>query len=319
MTTIFLAQLLIPALLVLWLWLLPPRSHLGWAAQSVATLMLLAVSTRVAIWMFPPWWTPTAAMALVLTAALLRWPRARGLPWLPIGLAGWLVVLLFGALGAAAVVYGARAMAGAGRPPTPAVSLAWPLQDGRFLVANGGNDLLINSHLESYLSDDPRFIPWRGNRWAVDFIAIDALGLRANGFMPVDPARYRIFGKPVLAPCAGTVAAAVDGLPDMPVPEYDRAHLAGNHVMLACGDVHIVMAHFKKGSVRVKPGDVVQSGQPIGAVGNSGGSNEPHLHIHAQRPGPPDAPMGGDPLPMTFDGRFLVRGDRIDLTSGHAR
>ena len=29
-------------------------------------------------------------------------------------------------------------------------------------------------------------------------------------------------------------------------------------------------------------------------------------------PGPPGAPMGGEPLPMRLDGRFLVRGDRID-------
>jgi hypothetical protein len=45
----------------------------------------------------------------------------------------------------------------------------------------------------------------------------------------------------------------------------------------------------------------------------TGGSNGPHLHIHAQRPGPPGAPMGGEPLPMLFDGRFLVRGKRIEL------
>jgi murein DD-endopeptidase MepM/ murein hydrolase activator NlpD len=106
---------------------------------------------------------------------------------------------------------------------------------------------------------------------------------------------------------------AVDGLPDMSVPVYDRQHLAGNHVMLACGDVHIAMAHFRQGSVRVKTGDAVQVGQLLAEVGNSGGSNEPHLHIHAQRPGPHGAPMGGEPLPMSFDGRFLVRGERIDL------
>ena len=313
MTALFLAQLLIPAVLVLWFWMLPPRSHLGWAAQLVASLLLLAVSTRVAIWMFPPWWTPTAAIALVLTAGLLRWPRAKGLPWLPAGLAGWAVVLSFGALAGAAAVYGVRVLAGARPPLVPAVSLAWLLQGERLLVANGGNDLPINAHLESALSDDPRFIPWRGNRWAVDFVAIDALGLRAHGFMPVDPASYRIFGMPVLAPCSGTVEVVVDGLPDMPVPEYDRAHLAGNHVMLACEGVHIALAHFRQGSVRVQVGDTVRAGQSIAEVGNSGGSNEPHLHLHAQRPGVASAPMGGDPVPMLLGGRFLVRGDRIDL------
>ena len=74
------------------------------------------------------------------------------------------------------------------------------------------------------------------------------------------------------------------------------------------------MAHFKHGSLQVLAGDAVQVGQRLADVGNSGGSNEPHLHIYAQRPGPPDAPMGGEPLPITFDGRFLVRGERIELT-----
>lgn len=79
MTTVFLAQMLIPVLLVLWLWVLPPGSHLGWTVQSVATLVLLAASTRVGIWMFRPWWMPYAAAALVLAAALLRWLRAQRL------------------------------------------------------------------------------------------------------------------------------------------------------------------------------------------------------------------------------------------------
>lgn len=313
MTTVFLAQLLIPVLLVLCIWVLPPSSHLGWAVQSVATLLLLAVSTHVGIWLFPPWWTPYAAAALVLAAALLRWPRTDRLSWLPARLVEWAGVLLFGALATGATLVGVRALAGAKPPPVPAVSLAWPLQDGRLLVANGGNDLLINSHVETFLSDDPRFIPWRGNRWAVDFVAIDALGLRTTGFMPIDPARYRIFGMPVRAPCSGAVVLAVDGLPDMPVPEYDRAHLAGNHVMLDCDGAHIALAHLKQGSVRVQVGDTVQVSQPLGEVGNSGGSNEPHLHIHAQRPGTATAPMGGEPLPMVFAGRFLVRGDRVTL------
>ena len=242
MTAVLVAQAVIPALLVLWLWLIPPDSHLGWAVQLVATLVLLAVATRVGIWIFPPWWTPYAVGALVIVTALLRWPRKVGRPWLPPGLASWAVTLLFAMLAAGGTLVGARALAGAKPPPLSAVSLAWPLQDGRLLVANGGDDLLINSHLASYLSDDPRFIPWRGNRWAVDFIATDALGQRASGFMPVDPTRYRIFGMPVLAPCSGTVVVAVDGLADMPVPEYDRAHLAGNHVMLDCEGTHIALA-----------------------------------------------------------------------------
>ena len=165
--------------------------------------------------------------------------------------------------------------------------------------------------IESRGSNDPRFLPWRGNAWAVDLVALNDFGARATGLTPADPTRYVIFGMPVRSPCTGTVVLAVDGLPDMSPPELDRQHLAGNHVVLACGEVHIALAHFRRGSVRVRASETVQRGELLGDVGNSGGSNEPHLHIHAQRPGPPGAPLGGDPLPMTFEGRFLVRGDRI--------
>ena len=48
------------------------------------------------------------------------------------------------------------------------------------------------------------------------------------------------------------------------------------------------------------------------AAANSGNTGEPHLHVHAQRPGPAGAPLGGDPLPILFGGRFPVRGDRIE-------
>jgi murein DD-endopeptidase MepM/ murein hydrolase activator NlpD len=109
------------------------------------------------------------------------------------------------------------------------------------------------------------------------------------------------------------VIAAVDGLPDMNVPEYDRANTAGNHVMLDCNGVHVVLAHLKRGTVGVTAGEQIATGDVIGAVGNSGGTSEPHLHIHAQRPGPPGAPMGGDPLPIRLHGRFLVRGDRVHV------
>jgi murein DD-endopeptidase MepM/ murein hydrolase activator NlpD len=65
------------------------------------------------------------------------------------------------------------------------------------------------------------------------------------------------------------------------------------------------------GSVQVRAEDAVATGDWLGCVGNSGNTGEPHLHVHAQRPGPVGAPLGGDPLPILFDGRFPVRRDRV--------
>ena len=126
---------------------------------------------------------------------------------------------------------------------------------------------------------------------------------------------YAIYGARVLAPCAGQVLLAVHGLPDMQVPEVDRAHLAGNHVMLRCVDrntsADVLLGHLRPGSVQVRAGASVAVGDWLGSVGNSGNTGEPHLHVHAQRPGPVGVPLGGDPLPLLFGGRFPVRGDRI--------
>jgi murein DD-endopeptidase MepM/ murein hydrolase activator NlpD len=118
-----------------------------------------------------------------------------------------------------------------------------------------------------------------------------------------------------VAPCGGVVLAVVGGLRDMPVPQYDRANMAGNHVLLDCQGVHVVLAHFRNASVRVLVGDTVNEGDVLGAVGNSGGTNEPHLHIHAQRPGPAGVPFGGAPVPIRLGGRYLIRGDRVVVDS----
>ena len=47
-------------------------------------------------------------------------------------------------------------------------------------------------------------------------------------------------------------------------------------------------------------------------AGNSGNTGEPHLHIHAQGQGSTAAPLGGEPIHIKFNGRFPVRGDRIN-------
>jgi hypothetical protein len=226
--------------------------------------------------------------------------------------------LRFVGFAALAVVSGAVCVwtSRASRPPEGAdvVELAFPLEHGRYLVVNGGTTPLINAHRQSMDTTRVNLRLWRGNGHAVDLIATDALGLRAPSIQPRDPTEYEIFGRPVLAPCDGSVVVAVDGLSDMPVPLYDRDHPAGNHLILECGDVHVVLGHLRRGSIRVHEHARVVIGTVLGEVGNSGGTDEPHLHIHAQRPGPPGMAMAGDPLPMLIAGRFLVRGDRVSIS-----
>jgi hypothetical protein len=189
------------------------------------------------------------------------------------------------------------------------VDVEFPLRDGTFLVVNGGSNSLVSAHVQTLAGE--RYRDFRGQSYGVDLVAVNRLGLRASGMAPTDPRRYAIFGQPIHAPCSGTVLRAEDGYPDMPPPQADRTHMPGNFVLLDCLGVHILLAHIRQGTVRVRPGDRLAAGTTIGNVGNSGNTNEPHLHIHAQRPAQGDAFLSGDPLAIRLGGRFLARNDRV--------
>ena len=64
---------------------------------------------------------------------------------------------------------------------------------------------------------------------------------------------------------------------------------------------YITYAHLIPGSIPVKVGDKVNTGDVLGKIGNSGNSREPHLHIHAcNRP----SVLACDGLPIYFE-RFV--------------
>lgn len=160
----------------------------------------------------------------------------------------------------------------------------------------------------------PRFSDFRGQSRALDIFRISSLGIHVEGWRPEDPGRYLTFAAPLTAPCDGTVARVVDGVPDNRVPRMNREQMAGNYVAIDCGGFFLILAHLRLGSVQVREGQQVAIGDALGQMGNSGNSSEPHLHIHAQRGLPDGSPLGGEPLALTIDGRFMVRNDRFTIT-----
>ena len=317
MITLFLVQFALPLILIFWMALAPPRSLFGFCLQAVAIAAALWAMAWLGIWLLPPWWVPPAlgvALAAATWAGLRR--RRPFASAVPVTGVAWTVAALFAALGIASTYGIATALRSRTAPPLAAVKLAFPLEPGAYLVVNGGSDIDTNAHLMTLDAGIPQFRQWRGQSYGVDIVKLDAFGLRAHGVLPADPKAYGIYNARVLAPCAGQVLMAVDGLPDMRVPEVDRDHLAGNHVLLRCVDANtnadVLLGHLRPGSVRVRAGATVAVGDWVGSAGNSGNTGEPHLHVHAQRPGPAGAPLGGDPLPILFGGRFPVRGDRIE-------
>jgi murein DD-endopeptidase MepM/ murein hydrolase activator NlpD len=91
-------------------------------------------------------------------------------------------------------------------------------------------------------------------------------------------------GVEVLAAATGHVVGARDGMTDISVRTIGKAAIAGkecgNGVVLEHDDGwQTQYCHMAKGSVRVKTGDRVAEGQPIGLVGLSGDTEFPHLHF----------------------------------------
>ena len=95
--------------------------------------------------------------------------------------------------------------------------------------------------------------------------------------------QYYAWGRRILAPASGTVIEAVNDLADNAIGQRDAAHAAGNHVLLDLGGgEYALLAHLQHGSVQVKAGNRVITGQWLGLCGNSGNTSEPHLHFHVQ-------------------------------------
>lgn len=311
MLILYFLQTILPIVLSASLALAPPQSSVGFWVQTIAIGSLLLALSYVGIWTFPPWWAVYAFGALLVGAAGVGLARRRVSTRWPQGIIAWIGLVGFAALGMYAADKTRIAYAAENVPAEHTVDLASPLGPGTYLVANGGAAPSVNAHATLLDQSVAAHRQYWGTAHGVDLVALDRWGLRADGVMPADPRRYIIFGMPVIAPCAGEVIVAVDGLPDMPVPKVDRDHLAGNHVILRCTKADILLGHFRKGSLRVRVGQQLKVGDPIAQVGNTGNTSEPHLHINAQRPGTPGAPFSGAPIPIRIEGRYLARNHRF--------
>lgn len=273
------------------LWKLDEPSRLGWLLVLADSLVFTALILILGRWDMAGLWTRIAIIVLLAAAALPSLRRHVRRPWSVSEdrhfrrrhMQTLAALALFG-MGLTYVV----AVGLLGRhDPQP---LAFPLEGGRFVVAQGGGIGFLNHHSDHH-----------AQRHALDITAVNAAGFRAAGLLPEVPARYAIFGKTVISPCDGIVIAARDGLPDLPPPTRDRENPSGNHVVLLCDGLQVELAHLRQGSVVARPGADVVAGARIGEVGNSGNTTEPHLHIHAVDP------QTGAGVQMSFDGVVAVR------------
>ncbi|MGN6180074.1 MAG: urea transporter [Mucilaginibacter sp.] len=97
------------------------------------------------------------------------------------------------------------------------------------------------------------------------------------------PEDYYCFGKPVLACGDGTVVSAIDKIDDNEIGSVNLKENWGNSIVLQhSAGLYSKVSHLKKGSLKVKVGDIVKQGDIIAFCGSSGRSPEPHLHFQVQ-------------------------------------
>lgn len=285
---LFLFTILLPLASVVMLWRRRRVPLGGWIATLFATVGITAFSVLTAPWGWfglPVRYGLIALFALALIVSLRRAIPSEPNEESPMrSIAKVLVGLVFGSV-AMGVLQGYQV-------PSGAIDLDFPLRGGSFLIAHGGSTGPSNLH-----NSDPK------QRYALDIMKLNSYGSRASGLFPRDLREYAIFDAEVLSPCNGAVIAAVDGLPDQTPGTMDVKNEAGNHVIVRCGDADVTLAHLRKGSIAVRPGANVVSGQVVAHVGNSGNSSEPHLHVHAER--------NGAAVPARFGGKWWVRNEVV--------
>ena len=156
-------------------------------------------------------------------------------------------------------------------------------------------------------------------RFAVDWIQLGADGNSFSG-NPSDNRSYHCYGAEVLTVAAGRVVGVKDGIAEnvpnaakMAVP-ITLETIGGNYVMEDIGGGRYAFyAHLIAGTIGVKVGDSVSAGEPLGKLGNSGNSTEPHLHFQVCD-GPSALQCNGLPFEIDhftrYDYQMEMKGDR---------
>jgi hypothetical protein len=170
---------------------------------------------------------------------------------------------------------------------------------GRWTVVWGGDTRELNQHHDAI-----------NQRYAFDFVVTDEQGksCRNDGTRNED---YYAFGREILAPADGVVTDVIEGVRDNQPGSMNPYSAVGNAVFVRHRDYEVsVFAHLRQGSIRVKVGEAVKTGQVLGLCGNSGNSSEPHLHYHLQNT---SIIQDGTGIKCFFDNVSLTRGGKTSL------
>ena len=250
----------------------------------------------------------TAVSGVIALLLVQAWLRVIPGPWIVTWLAAVALIVL---------------LVRAGTLHRDPVDLHAPVR-GRWQAYNSPSSRVPSHGVQSY-----------GQAYAVDLVADPPESSRPGfGWWPLarPPGDYPGFGQTIFAPCDGTVVSVHDrerdhysrtsplGLLYMFTVELFRevfgpSRILGNHIVIDHGHrTWIVLAHLRRDTIQVHPGQHITTGDVMAQCGNSGNSSEPHLHLQAMDHPRPALAAGvpfrlvtpeGRPLPTPPTGAHL--------------
>ena len=174
-----------------------------------------------------------------------------------------------------------------------AVVLSPPLRGGPWVAVydpslNGGHRRVL------FAIDGKSHIP---ARFAVDWIKLGPDGTVSRGDSSIPTNSYS-YSADVVAVAGGKVAALQDGFPE-PTPRQSFDSDAGNYLALDIGGGRFAFyEHLKPGSIKVRIGERVRTGQLLASVGASGSVfSGAHLHFHVADA---SSPLNAEGTPFVF-------------------
>ncbi|WP_413990618.1 M23 family metallopeptidase [Labrys okinawensis] len=180
----------------------------------------------------------------------------------------------------------------------PAVVLEPPLRGTGWIAANGCCDTITSHRGATMAVNGLLRVP---ERFAIDWLKLDDTGRVFTG-EATRLESYAYYGTPVYAAAGGTVVNLYDEadeqVPSQAAKGITTENIGGNMLVIDIGHgAFAFYAHLQRGSLKVKLGDLVKTGQAIGLLGNTGNSTAPHLHFHVMD-GP--SPLDANGLPFVF-------------------
>jgi hypothetical protein len=304
---VVLIHYIIPLTLIIWLWAGKSRSKFSWSVKTVFVATYLILIYFIGFWGFASFYLRYLWFLPFVLAGIFSYMKVRELPFFAkMHVVNWIFTALESAL-VILFIYFITGAVGANYYDTKPVELSFPFKNGVYSPYWGGNGKASSFMNYHYLSSIHKGAKTNlSMKYAVDIEKLNKLGMSTKGLLPRELENYEIYHQGIFSPCNGKVVEVVDGLRNEMPFTGNYPYNVGNHVAIIKGDVCVILGHMQKGSIPVKVGDSVKTGDVIGKVGSSGMADQPHIHIQAMKVAEGSI-WRWEGVPIIFDGKNPVK------------